>query len=291
MIGWDRGGQGLAVDVHVHPWTRAFMKRNGPIMKACDFFKLDLARLPETTGQLLQEMEEAEVKRAVILGQDTHATRNPAFRNYSLKNDEVAEIARGSKDKLVPFAGVDPNSGREAVRELKRAVKKLGMRGLKIHSSANAVYLNDRRLLFPIYEYCQGEDIPILFHTGTTGLGDCEIKYSKTELLDEVCQSFPDLRVIMAHFGWPWPEVAMAIALRNPNVFIDVSGWKPRYLPQSVVPYLNGPLQDRFLFGTDYPMLRQKDWLDDFRANLQPRLKPGVAEKLLSSNAERLLAD
>ncbi|MDG7006795.1 MAG: amidohydrolase [Nitrososphaerota archaeon] len=266
------------------------MKKNGPIMKACDFFRLDLAKLPQTTDQLLDEMDEAGVARAVILGQDTHATRNPAFRNYTLKNDEIAGIAGKSKDRLIPFAGVDPNAGRESLRELKRAVKKLGMRGLKVHSSANSVYLNDRRLMYPIYEFCQEEKLPILFHTGTTGLGDCEIRYSKTELLDEVCQDFPDLKVVVAHFGWPWPDVALAIALRNRNAFIDVSGWKPRYLPQSILPYLNGILQDRFLFGTDYPMLRQKEWMEDFSAALKPRLKPGVGEKLLSSNARRLLA-
>jgi len=267
------------------------MKKNGPIMKACAFFKLDVSRLPSTTDQLLVEMEEAGVSGAVILGQDTHATRNPAFKSYTLRNDQIASIASKSKGMLVPFAGVDPNAGKSSVTELRRAVKKLEMRGLKVHSSANSVYLNDRKLMYPIYEFCQEEEIPILFHTGTTGLGDCEIKYSKTELLDEVCQSFPDLKVIMAHFGWPWPEVAMAIALRNPNVFVDVSGWRPKYIPQSVLPYLNGTLQDRFLFGTDYPMLRHKEWLNDFKANLAPRLKPGVAEKLLSGNAKRLLAD
>ena len=280
----------MSFDVHVHPWTRAFMKKNGPIMKACDFFKLDVSKLPATTDQLLDEMAEAGVERAVILGQDTHATRNPAFRGYTLRNDEVARIADKSGDRLIPFAGVDPNAGKAAVVELRRAVKKLGMGGLKVHSSANSVYINDRRRMFPIYEFCQEAGIPVLFHTGTTGLGDCEIKYSKTELVDEVCQCFPDLKVIMAHFGWPWPEVAIAIALRNPRVFIDVSGWKPKYIPQSVLPYLNGILQDRFLFGTDYPMLRQTEWLDDFRANLGPKLKPGVGDKLLSGNAKRLLS-
>jgi len=265
------------------------MKENGPIMKAVDFFKLDVAKLPETTGQLLEGMDEAGVANAVILGQDTHATRNPAFKNYTIRNDEIAGIAHKSKDRLVAFAGVDPNAGKEALRELKRAARKLGMRGLKVHNSANSVYLNDRKLMYPIYEFCQDEGLPILFHTGTTGLGDCEIKYSKTELLDEVCQSFPDLKVVMAHFGWPWPEVAIAIALRNPNVFIDVSGWKPRYLPQSIMPYLNGILQDRFLFGTDYPMIRHKEWTDDYRVSLEPKLKPGVSDKLLSTNAKRLL--
>ena len=281
----------MSFDVHVHPWTRAFMKKNGPIMKACDFFKLDISRLPATTDQLLDEMAEAGVARAVILGQDTHATRNPAFKHYTLSNDEVARIAARSGDKLFPFAGVDPNAGKAAVSELKRAVKDLGMRGLKVHSSANSVYINDRRKMYPIYDFCEEAGIPVLFHTGTTGLGDCEIKYSKTELVDEVCQSFPDLKVIMAHFGWPWPDVATAIALRNPNVFIDVSGWKPRYIPQNILPYLNGILQDRFLFGTDYPMLRQGEWMHDFDENLRPKLRPGVADKLLSKNAQRLLRD
>jgi len=280
----------LSIDVHVHPWTRAFMKKNGPIMKACKCFHLDASSLPPSVATLLEEMDEAGVSKSVILGQDTHATQNPEFKNYTIRNDELSRIAAKSGDRLVPFAGVDPNAGPDALKELKRAVKDLGARGLKVHSSANSVYPTDRRM-FPIYEFCQESSIPILFHTGTTGLGDCEIKYSKTELVDEVCQAFPDLKVVMAHFGWPWPEVAVAIALRNPNVFIDVSGWKPKYIPQSIMPYLNGIIQDRFLFGTDYPMLRQKEWLDDFHANLAPKLKPGVADRILSGNAKRLLAD
>jgi predicted TIM-barrel fold metal-dependent hydrolase len=279
----------MIVDVHVHPWTRDFIKKNGPIMKACEFFKLDMANLPATIDQLTDEMDDAGVSKAVILGQDTSSTKNPAFRNYTLRNDEVARMAEGSGGRLIPFAGVDPNAGRAAVEELKRAVRTLGMRGLKVHSSANSVYLNDRELMFPIYDFCQGEGIPVLFHTGTTGLGGTEIRYSKPELMDEVCQNFPDLKVVMAHFGWPWPEVTVAIALRSPNVFIDVSGWKPRYLPQSIMPYLNGILKDRFLFGTDFPMIRHRDWMDDFNANLAPKLKPGVAEKLLGGNAARLL--
>jgi len=281
----------LSIDVHVHPWTRDFMKRNGPIMKACDFFRLDVSKLPASNDQLLDEMMEAGVGRAIILGQDTHATKKPSFKNYTIKNDEIARLASKSGDRLVPFAGIDPNAGGAALSELKRAVRTLGMRGLKVHSSASSVYINDRKLMYPIFEFCEDASVPILFHTGTTGLGDCEIKFSKPELLDEVCQAFPDLRVIMAHFGWPWPEVAIAVALRNPNVFIDVSGWKPRYIPPTIMPYLNGILQDRFMFGTDYPMLRQKEWLDDFKASLEPKLKPGVAGKLLSGNASRLLKD
>jgi len=279
----------LPIDFHVHPWTRDFMEKNGPIITACKFFRLDMEKLPTSVDDLLKGMDAAKVERAVILGQDTHATPNPSFKNYTILNDEVARISRVSGDRLVPFAGVDPNAGGDAVVELRRALIQLGFRGLKVHSSANSVYPNDEAKMNPIYELCQERGVPILFHTGTTGLGDCEIGYSKPEFLDDVCQSFPDLKVVMAHFGWPWENVAMAVALRNPNAFIDISGWRPKYIPSTLLPYMNGILQDRFLFGTDYPMLKQEEWMSDFDENLRPKLKPGVADKLLSQNAKKLL--
>lgn len=281
----------MPIDLHVHPWTKSFMMKNGPIMQACRFFRLDVERLPLSIEDLLTGMDAAGVETAVILGQDTHATKNSSFKNYTIPNRELARIARRSRGRLVPFAGVDPNGGTEAVKELRNALTEFGFRGLKIHSSANAVYPNDAKKMNPIYELCQEKGTPILFHTGTTGLGDTEIKYSKPEFFDEVCQNFPDLKVVMAHFGWPWPDVAVAIALRNPNAFIDISGWRPKYIPQSLLPYMNGILQDKFLFGTDYPMLRHKEWMDDFDMNLRPRLRADVAEKLLTTNAKRLLRD
>jgi predicted TIM-barrel fold metal-dependent hydrolase len=267
------------------------MMKNPPIVKACRFFNLDETRLPRSIGDLLDGMDEAGVENAVILGQDTRATRNPSFKNYTIANEHLAKIASRSRDRLIPFAGVDPNAGPDAIRELKRALTRLGFRGLKVHSSANAVYPNDMSKMSAIYEFCEEVGAPILFHAGTTGLGDCDIKYSKPEFLDEVCQSFPKLKVVVAHFGWPWSDVTIAIALRNPNVYVDISGWRPRYLPGSLLPYMNGILRDRFLFGTDYPMIRQKEWMDDFEANLRPRLKPDVANRLLRDNAKKLLSD
>lgn len=280
-----------SIDFHVHPWTKTFMLKNGPIVKACEFFKLDKDKLPTSIDDLLTEMESADVGSAVILGQDAHSTRNPNFRNYTMKNDEIAGIASRSGGRLVPFAGVDPNSGAEGVRELKRTFVKLEFKGLKVHSSANSVYPNDQKKMYPLYEVCEERGAPVLLHTGTTGLGDCEVKFSKPEYLDEVCQRFPDLKVVMAHFGWPWSDVAIAVALRNPNVYLDVSGWRPKHLPANVLTYLNGPLQARFVFGSDYPMLKQKEWMDDFEASLKPKLKAGVADKLLRTNAQSLLGN
>jgi predicted TIM-barrel fold metal-dependent hydrolase len=265
------------------------MVRNGPIVKACKFFNLKTERLPRSIDDLLEDMQAAGVDESVILGQDTHATPNPSFKNYTLKHDDLAKLSRASKGKLIPFAGVDPNAKGQARRELKRVLKGLGFRGLKIHSSALSVFPNDKEKMYPLYDVCQEEQVPVLLHTGTTGLGDCEIRFSKPEYLDQVAQDFPDLDIVLAHFGWPWMDVALAVALRNPRVHLDVSGWRPKYIPSPLMPYLNGPLQDRFLFGTDYPMLRQTEWMADFKESLLPKLKPGVSEKLLKGNAKRLL--
>jgi uncharacterized protein len=279
----------MSFDFHIHPWTREFMLKNGPIVKACRFFRIGTQSLPLSLDEMFDGMADSDVEGGVILGQDTHATPNRSFKHYTIRNDALASIANKSRRNLVAFAGVDPNAGAEASRELKRAFVKLGMKGLKIHSSANSVYPNDWKKMSRLYEICQEYGAPVLFHTGTTGLGDCEIKFSKPEFLDDVCQRYPDLKVVMAHFGWPWSDVTVAVALRNPNVYIDVSGWKPKYLPASLLSYLNGNLQDRFLFGTDYPMLRHRQWVEDFEASLSQRLKPGVADKLLRQNAKRIL--
>lgn len=279
----------MSIDVHVHPWTREFMMKNDPIIKACEFFKVRQDELPESIDSLIEEMDEQKVERSIILGQDTHATPNPHFRHYTISNDEMARIASKSGGRLVAFAGIDPNAGIDALKELKRAVKDLSMQGLKIHSSVNSVYPNDRKRMYPIYDICQEYRLPILFHTGTTGLGYCGIRFSKPEYIDEICYDYPDLNIIIAHFGWPWTEVAIAIALRNRNVFIDISGWKPRYIPTTLITYMNGPLQDRFLFGTDYPMIRHRVWMNDFKQSLETKLKPEVRVKLLRGNALKLL--
>lgn len=126
---------------------------------------------------------------------------------------------------------------------------------------------------------------------GRTGIGRPIVDRLPRPPLGEVCPEFPDPKVVMAHFGWPWTDVTLDMALRNPKVFIDVSGWRARYIPPNLLPYLNGILRDRFHFGRDYPMMRQKEWMDDFDAHLRPKLKQDVAERLLFRNAERLLSD
>jgi hypothetical protein len=75
---------------------------------------------------------------------------------------------------------------------------------------------------------------------------------------------FPDLKIILAHPSFPWQEEALSVATHKPNVYIDLSGWSPKYFPPILVRYINSILQDKMLFGSDWPVITPDRWLADF---------------------------
>src|SRR5690606_3696286 len=185
-----------------------------------------------------------------------------------------------------------PWRGRAAVAELRRAITDLGLVGLKLHPSAQGFAPNDRRF-YPLYEAAAELDVPVLFHTGTTGLGaglpggaGIKLGYSRPILLDDVAADFPQLAIVAAHPSWPWQDEMLAVAQHKTNVWLDLSGWSPRLWSPALRDAVLGPLQDRALFGTDYPFIRFDKWLRAFQA-YEP--DPDVEAKILRGNAERLL--
>jgi predicted TIM-barrel fold metal-dependent hydrolase len=167
-----------------------------------------------------------------------------------------------------------------------------GLIGLKTMPIAQAFFPDDRRF-YPLWEKCAELDVPVLFHMGTTALGSgtpggsgLKIKYSRPiPHLDDVAADFPGVTIIGAHPGWPWEQELLAVALHKSNVYIDLSGWKPRHLPEPVIRHANTLLQDKFLFGTDYPFLRPANWMEDF-GNLHFRSE--ARRKILFENALRI---
>jgi hypothetical protein len=104
--------------------------------------------------------------------------------------------------------------------------------------------------------------------------------------LDEVAADWGDMQIVMAHPSFPWQDEALSVAMHKPNVWIDLSGWSPKYFPKSLVQYANSLLKDRVLFGSDYPLITPERWMKDFEvAGFKPEVMPGV----LKGNAVRLL--
>jgi predicted TIM-barrel fold metal-dependent hydrolase len=208
-----------------------------------------------------------------------------------VSNEEVAEGAAANSDVLIPFASVDP-ARPDAVERARRLIDEHHVRGFKFHPNLQAFFPNDRSA-YPLYEVIAEAGLPALFHSGQTGIGagmrgggGLRLKYSNPMYLDDVAADFPEMPIISAHPGVPWQDEQLSVATHKPNVYIDLSGWSPKYFEPKLVQYANTLLKDKILFGSDYPVIDPARWLDDF-AKLP--IKDEVRPLILKENAAKLL--
>jgi uncharacterized protein len=250
------------------------------------YFKAHGHRQP-TIDEMAAYYRERRMAAVVFTVDAAFATGHPP-----IPNEEVAASCAEHSDVLIPFASIDPHRGRAGVSEARRLVEEHGVRGFKFHPSLQS-FSPDDRMAYPLYEAIEELGVPALFHTGQTGIGagvpgggGIRLRYSNPMLVDDVAVDFPELRIILAHPSFPWQDEALAVATHKPYVYIDLSGWSPKYFPPQLVRYANTLLQDKVLFGSDYPVLTPDRWLADFD---QLDIKPAVRPKILKSNAARLL--
>jgi hypothetical protein len=184
-------------------------------------------------------------------------------RGPLIDNDEVAAFIRAYPDRLIGIASVDLSRPMFAIRELRRAVRELGFRGLRVLPWLWNLPPDDRRF-YPLYAECVELEIPFCLQVGHTGpLGPSEpgrpIPY-----LDNVALDFPDLRIVGGHIGFPWTSEMISLATKYQNVYIDTSAYKVRRYPKELVDYLRTHGRKKVLFGSNYPAWPAKNCLEDF---------------------------
>jgi predicted TIM-barrel fold metal-dependent hydrolase len=277
----------VAIDVHTH----AELSRTGADGLTDEMRRASAAYFGESALPTAQDVADYYRERsmaAVIFSVDAESvTGRPP-----VPNEEVAEIAAANPDVLIPFASIDPARGAEGVRAARRLIRDYGVRGFKFHPNLQAFYPNDRDA-YPLYEEIAAAGLPALFHTGHSGIGSglpggagIRLKYSNPMYVDDVAADFPGLPIVLAHPSFPWQDEALSVALHKSQVYIDLSGWSPKYFPPLLVQFANTQLRDRVLFGSDYPMITPDRWLADFE---QLEIKPEVRPLILKENAARLL--
>jgi len=275
-----------AIDCHVHVATAEAIASGGRFREfAAKRFGVSLE--PVSIEQTAEKYRSLDMM-AVLLAIDAEtSTGNPR-----VPNDLVADAVSAHPDVFIGFGSVDPWKGQAAVQEAERCVTELGLRGFKFQPIQQAFYVNDPQF-DPLWQRISKLGVPVLVHTGTTGLGagmpgggGLKLDYARPiPYLDDLAARFPDLTIIGAHPAWPWADELLAVTQHKANVWMDLSGWSPKYFPESVVRYANTMLQDKTLFGSDYPLLQPERWLKDFD---ELDLKPEVREKILVGNARRL---
>src|SRR6185503_18101654 len=278
----------VAIDVHTHANISQRQPRD-PCSIIFDeamakYFK---SRVPPTIPEVAQYYRERKLA-AVIFTVDNEAEMG----HTRIANEEVAEVAAEHADVLIPFASIDPAKGKMGAREARRLIEEYGVRGFKFHPSTQGFYPNDRKA-YGLYEVIAGHKLPALFHTGQTGFGaqmrgggGVRLKYSNPMHLDDVAVDFPDMPIIAAHPSFPWQDEALSVATHKPNVYIDLSGWSPKYFPANLIQYCNSILRHRVLFGSDFPVLTPDRWIADFE---KIPIKPEVRPLIMKENAAKLL--
>jgi len=278
----------VAIDIHTHANVS---QRQPPdpcsIIMDEAMAKYFKSRKPPTIPELAQYYRERKMA-AVIFHVDSEAEMG----HWRIANEEVAEVAAENNDVLIPFASIDPAKGKMGAREARRLIDEYGVRGFKFHPSTQGFFPNDRKA-YVLYEVIAEAKLPALFHSGQTGVGarmkggmGIRLKYSNPMFLDDVAVDFPDMPIVIAHPSFPWQDEALAVATHKPNVYIDLSGWSPKYFPANLVQYSNTLLKDRVLFGSDYPALTPDRWISDFDTLT---IKPEVRPLIMKENAIRLL--
>jgi hypothetical protein len=227
---------------------------------------------------LLKEMDEAGITRGVVMGRYSGIYG-------TISNEDVAAIVNAYPGRFIGVASVDPTNRRQAIRRIEDALA-AGLIGVNLEPGAypTPMYADDRRL-YPIYAYCEDNDIPVVMMAG--GNAGPDLSYTMPVHVDRVAGDFPKMRLAISHGGWPWVTEILHIAFRRENVWISPD----QYLcgmpgSDEYVRAANGFLSERFLYASSYPFISAKDYLAWFRTL---PIREEVMERLLYRNAAAFL--
>jgi predicted TIM-barrel fold metal-dependent hydrolase len=270
----------VAIDTHVHIESNT---GNAADEAARKYFGETGAR---SSPQELAQYFRSRKIGCVVFSVDERLTGRP-----QVPNDAVAALAAENADIMLAFASVDPTRGPEAVSEAHRLIA-LGVRGYKLHPPLQKFHANDR-IAYPFYEVINQARLPVIFHTGHSGIGTgmpggggVRLKYGHPMDIDDVAVDFPEMPIVLAHPSFPWQDEAISICLHKPQVYIDLSGWSPKYFSPILIQYANTLLKHKMLFGSDYPLITPDRWMADFE---KIAIRDEVRPLILKENAVRLL--
>jgi predicted TIM-barrel fold metal-dependent hydrolase len=152
--------------------------------------------------------------------------------------------------------------------------------------------VDDPKVL-PLFDYLSSLNAAVMIDVGTTGMGagmpggmGAKIRHAHPSAIDELAADFPHLTIIAAHPGWPWVEEMTAVALHKGNVFWEMSGWAPKHFPAQLKTDIRARLQDKVMFGSDYPSLPYERIFKEWH---ELGYSQSVMEKIFHTNAERVL--
>jgi uncharacterized protein len=188
---------------------------------------------------------------------------------------------------------IDPHTGVEGVRELRRCIDHApGFIGFAVSGSGSGPPSDP--VWAPFYQLCIDAGVPALIFVGTTGLGaglpgggGILLDHCHPRHLDQVAAEYPKLQIVAARPGWPWQAETIAVLMHKRNIWYEVHGWSPKYFTQDLKHEIPRRLRERVMFGADYPLFTYERLVRDWRGE---GYSEEVLEDVFVNNAERFLA-
>ena len=279
------------IDFHTHPLLVREMLAKHPELERAAREIFFIGNNPQPLKTFLLELDVSGIDRAVLLPIDSQRTRGVKI----FSNEQIAELCKMS-DRFIGFASVDPVLD-SAADDLEKAVKRLGLKGLKLSPATQEFYPNECKNLRAVCERAASLSIPIVFHAGMTWEPRGKAKYGHPALFEDIACDFPKLNIVIAHFAWPWVLDAVMLALKYPNVYLDTSclyfGNPKEFISfvmtkQAPLSVFEKSLRNQVVFGSNYPRVEIKNMA---RAVREVGLSDGTLEKIFDANAKKLLGE
>ncbi len=275
------------IDLHCYPGTQTWIDAQGPYVAALAKY-WSRAWVAKTEDEVVADFAAAGVEACLVaLDLETTVATPPCTNEY------VHGMWRRHPERIIQCWGtLDPLKGELAMRQAQKAVRELGFVGFHFHPIMQHFAVNDRRF-YPLFELIDELGAAVMIDVGTTGMGaglpggmGARLRHAHPSAIDELAADFPNLKILMAHPGWPWVDETTAVALHKGNVYWEMSGWAPKHFPPSLKVDMRARLQDKIMFGSDYPSMPYARILKEWQ---ELGYSDAVMEKILHQNAERVL--
>jgi predicted TIM-barrel fold metal-dependent hydrolase len=277
-----------AIDLHSHWATeKGYLYKGAETVAAAEkTYRMKIAH--RTRQEMAEDLRAAHVKTILDYG----FTQDMPIEEVKEYNDEAAQMQRDYPDVILGnWCAIDPRRGLKSQRELERCLRDLNFIGFTTNPAVIGTPCSDR-VFYPMYEVCMEARAPVLICVGYTGWGaglpggkGIMIEHCHPRYIDEVAARFPDLTIVAGRPAWPWQGEMIAVLLHKPNVWNELHGWSPKYFTPDLKWEISHRLQDKIMFGADYPLFSYERLFRDWEAENDP---PGILEKVYYRNARRL---
>jgi predicted TIM-barrel fold metal-dependent hydrolase len=207
-------------------------------------------------------------------------------------NDYTFDVQRRHPDVIFGhWLTFDPRIGAAGIKEYERCVAaNAGFIGFGIIGQARHGFPPSDPIWDPFYKVSIDAGIPVLIHTGLTGIGQgfpggdgIVLDHGHPRHIDAVAAKFPQLKILAARPAYPWQDEMIAILLHKANIHYELHGWSPKTFSPALKKEIGGRMQDRIMFGCDYPVLKHEMMVERWRGL---GYSEAVLEKVFFRNAE-----